>query len=96
MALLELKDRMTDCRAKAAGKNHFGLGYACSKKTTSEPDLAGKYDASSKRVASPQQPMMNPMTQYIIDRPTEPVLLRILAAVESQLRSSLDQHKLTR
>ena len=48
MALLELKDRMTDCRAKAAGKNHFGLGYACSKKMTYEPDLAGKYDASSK------------------------------------------------
>lgn len=63
MALLELNERMTDWIAKAVGKNHFGRGYACSKNTTSEPDLDGKEEASSKNVASPQHPMMKPMTQ---------------------------------
>lgn len=31
MALLLLKDRMTDWTAKAMGKKYFGRGYACSR-----------------------------------------------------------------
>jgi hypothetical protein len=63
MALLELNERITDCIANAVGKNHLGRGYACSRKTTSEPDRDGKEDANSRKVASPQHPMMKPITQ---------------------------------
>jgi hypothetical protein len=48
MALLLLNERITVWTAKAVGKNHRGLGYACSRYTTSEPERLGKYDANSR------------------------------------------------
>ena len=52
IALPLLKDKITDCTAKAIGKKYRGRGYACSKYTTSEPERLGKYDANSKYTAS--------------------------------------------
>lgn len=48
MALLLLKENTTFCIANVVGKNHAGRGYACSKKTTSAPDLLGKYAVNSR------------------------------------------------
>lgn len=48
MALLLLNEKTTFCIANVVGKNHAGRGYACSRKTTSAPDLLGKYAVNSR------------------------------------------------
>jgi hypothetical protein len=80
IALLLLKERITDWMANATGNKYFGLGYACSRYTTSEPDLFGKYDAYSRYTANDDREVNRPSDQKIILKPTEPVPFSIADA----------------
>lgn len=48
MVFALLNDSATLWNANAVGISHFGLGYACSRYTTSDPDRLGKYAAYSR------------------------------------------------
>jgi len=48
MVFALLNDSATIWNANDVGISHFGLGYACSRYTTSEPDRLGKYAAYSR------------------------------------------------
>jgi hypothetical protein len=71
-------------KAKATGKKYLGRGKACSRYTTSAPDLEGKYEVSSRYTEIPESEMSHPSTQKIRLRPTEPVPRRIPAATKCQ------------
>lgn len=80
MQLLLLNDRITFCMANVVGKKNRGRGYACSRYTTSDPDLLGKYEVNSRYTEALQSDMTPPRTQNIMLSPTEPVPLRMLDA----------------
>jgi hypothetical protein len=71
------------------GKKYFGLGYACSRYTTSDPDLFGKYAAYSRYTASDEMEVKNPSSQKMMLNPGEPVPVR-MAEAESYGKHSAD------
>jgi hypothetical protein len=75
-----LNDSKTDWNANAVGISHLGLGNACSRYTTSDPDRFGKYAVYSRYTDKLAIDVKNPSAQYTIDSPTEPVPLRIVDA----------------